>query len=43
MTDETSKKQDEKIMVDPPWIGDSKLRQPVYRISTPEGIKEGKK
>jgi hypothetical protein len=43
MTDEASKKQEERIVVDPPWTGDPNLRQPVYRISTPEEIKEGKK
>jgi hypothetical protein len=43
MTDETSRMEEERIVVDPPWTGDSKLRQPVYRISTPEEIKEGKK
>jgi hypothetical protein len=43
MSDEINKKKEEKIITDPPWTGDSKLRQPVYRITTSDEIKEGKK
>jgi hypothetical protein len=43
MSSETNKKKEERIMIDPPWTGDSKLRQPVYRISTPEEIGDEEK
>jgi hypothetical protein len=31
--------KEERIMIDPPWTGDSKLRQPVYQISMPKETK----
>jgi hypothetical protein len=43
MSSETDEKKEERIVADPPWTGDSKLRQPVYRISMPEEIRDGEK